>query len=207
MEDEERNPSAELRPNSGIRTPNAEFRSMTRFAPALLAGVVLGVLSSLPLVSAGNCCCGLWFVTTGVLAAWLMQQNQPFPITLGDGALAGLVAGVIGALVWAILFVPLQVVTGVWQRQFAERLLESASDLPPNVREIFEASQGPGHLVIGMVIGFLFMLVVGVAFTTLGGLLGALIFRKDAPPPPAGPLGPPPMVPPPPLVPPAPPAL
>ena len=27
------------------------------------------------------------------------------------------------------------------------------------------------------------MLVVGAAFTTLGGLLGALIFRKDAPPP------------------------
>ena len=42
------------------------------------------------------------------------------------------------------------------------------------------------------------MLVVGAAFATLGGLLGALIFRKDAPPPQAGrsPLMPPPLVPP-----------
>jgi hypothetical protein len=49
------------------------------------------------------------------------------------------------------------------------------------------------------------MLVVGVAFTTLGGLLGALIFKKDIPPPPAGPLEQSPFGPPPPQVPPAPP--
>ena len=92
-------------PNSEIRTPN-EFRAphsafrirewpamSTKLQPALLAGLVLGVLSSLPIVSAGNCCCGLWFVTAGVLAAWLMQQNQPFPIALGDGALVGLLDG------------------------------------------------------------------------------------------------------------------
>jgi hypothetical protein len=180
----------------------------SKLQPALLAGLVLGVLSSLPIVSAGNCCCGLWFVTAGVLAAWLMQQNQPLPITLGDGALAGLLAGVVGTIVWAILYVPLQAVTGVWQRQFAERVLESAGDLPSNFREILESSQGSGRLVFGLVFGFLFMLVVGVAFTTLGGLIGALLFKKEGPPP-AGPLGPPPVLPPPtmppPLVPPVPP--
>src|SRR5688572_16039331 len=176
----------------------------SKLMPALLAGLLLGVLSSLPIVSAGNCCCGLWFVTAGVLAAWLMQQNQSVPITLGDGALVGLLASVAGTVVWAILYVPLQAVTGVWQRQFAERLLHSASELPESVREILENSQGPGHLVVGLVIGFLFMLVVGGAFTTLGGLLGALLFRKDLPPPPC-PTGPPSFVPPPPVVPPVPP--
>ena len=175
----------------------------SKLMPALLAGLLLGVLSSLPIVSAGNCCCGLWFVTAGVLAAWLMQQNQPFPITLGDGAFVGLLASVAGTVVWAILYVPLQAVTGVWQRQFAERLLDSAADLPANFREILENSQGPGHMVVGLVIGFLFMLVVGGAFTTLGGLLGALLFKKDAPPPSEPP--PPPTFVPPPVVPPVPP--
>ena len=130
-----------------------------------------------------------------------MQQNQPFPIALGDGALAGLLASVVGTVVWAILYVPLQAVTGVWQRQFAERLLDSAGDLPPNFRDILENSQGPGHLAIGLVIGFLFMLVAGGAFTTLGGLVGALLFKKDPPPQ----LDPPPFVPPPPVLPPVPP--
>ena len=171
--------------------------------PALLAGLLLGVLSSLPIVSAGNCCCGLWFVTAGVLAAWLMQQNQPFPIALGDGALAGLLASVAGTVVWAILYIPMQAVTGVWQRQFTDRLLDSAGDLPPNFREILENSQGPGHLVVGLMIGFLFMLVVGGAFTTLGGLLGALHVQERWAT--ASQARRPPPFPPPPLVPPAPP--
>jgi hypothetical protein len=177
-----------------------------RFQPALLAGVVLGVLSSLPIVSAGNCCCGLWFVTAGILAAWLMQQNQPLPITLGDGALGGLVAGIVGTAVWAILYIPIQSVTGVWQRQLAERVLDSASDIPPNLREIFEASQGEGRLFFGLAIGFMFMLVIGAAFSTLGGLLGALLFKKDAPPAPSGDFGGPPPIIPPPIVPPVPPS-
>ena len=42
-----------------------------------IGGLVIGVLSALPFISAGNCCCCLWFVTGGVLAAYLMQQNQP----------------------------------------------------------------------------------------------------------------------------------
>jgi len=178
-----------------------------KFQPALLAGLVLGVLSSLPFVSAGNCCCGLWFVTTGVLAAWLMQQSQPHPIELGDGALVGLLTAAVGTVVWAILYVPIQAVTGVWQRQFAERVLDSAGDIPPNLREMLENTQGPGRLFFGLVLGFAFMLIVGAAFTTLGGLIGALIVRK-ATPPPAGPGGTTPLGPPPPLVPPAlPPAL
>jgi hypothetical protein len=169
-----------------------------KYQPALLAGLALGVLSSLPIVSAANCCCGLWFVTAGVLAAWLMQQNQPFPIALGDGALAGLLAGVVGAAVWGVLYLPIHSVTGVWQRRLAERVLDSTADLPPNLRDIIESSQGAGGLVFGLVFGLMFMLVVGGAFSTLGGLLGALIFRKDAPPPPLGPSEPPPYVPPPP---------
>ncbi|HEX2310094.1 MAG TPA: hypothetical protein VHH91_05200 [Vicinamibacterales bacterium] len=181
-----------------------------KYQPAFLAGLVLGVLSSLPIVSAANCCCGLWFVTAGALAAWLMQQNQPFPIALGDGALAGLLAGVVGAAVWGILYLPIHSVTGVWQRRLAERVLDSTAELPPHLRDLIETSQGAGGLVFGLVFGLMFMLVVGGAFATLGGLLGALLFRKDAPPPPFGPPGPtlPPFVPPPPpppVVPPAPP--
>jgi hypothetical protein len=106
--------------------------------------------------------------------------------------------------VWAILYFPLLAITGVWQRQFAERLLESARDLPPNFREILESSQGAGHMFIGLIIGGLFMLVVGVAFSTLGGLLGAMLFRKGDTPP-AGPFVPPPPLPPTPVVPPTPP--
>ena len=67
--------------------------------PALIGGVVMGVLSALPIITAGNVCCCLWVVSGGVVAAYLLQQNQTTPITPGDGALVGLLAGLVGALV------------------------------------------------------------------------------------------------------------
>ena len=58
----------------------------------------MGVLSALPLINAGNVCCCLWVVSGGVVAAYVLQQNQTAPITPGDGALVGLLAGLIGAV-------------------------------------------------------------------------------------------------------------
>jgi len=55
--------------------------------PAFIGGLVMGVLSALPLVSAGNICCCLWVVTGGLVAAYLLQQNQAMPISPADGAL------------------------------------------------------------------------------------------------------------------------
>ncbi len=48
----------------------------SKFQPALLGGLVLGVLSALPIVSIGNVCCCLWVISGGVLAAYLLQRNQ-----------------------------------------------------------------------------------------------------------------------------------
>ena len=36
--------------------------------------------------------------------------------------------------------------------------------------------------VIGLIFGFMFMLVLGAIFSTIGGLLGAVFFRKPLPP-------------------------
>ena len=41
-----------------------------------------------------------------------MQQNHPEPITPGDGALVGLLAGVIGAVVWLVLSIPIGLADG-----------------------------------------------------------------------------------------------
>src|SRR6266496_5768116 len=71
--------------------------------PALIGGVVMGVLSALPIVSVANACCCLWIVSGGLIAAYVLQQNQTGPITPGDGALVGLLAGLCGALVKVVL--------------------------------------------------------------------------------------------------------
>ena len=52
-----------------------------RLQPALLGGVFIGVLSTLPIINIGNLCCCRWVISGGALAAYLLQQNQPEPIT------------------------------------------------------------------------------------------------------------------------------
>jgi hypothetical protein len=154
-----------------------------KLQPALAGGAFIGVLSALPVVQAGNCCCCLWIVSGGLLAAWMMQQNHPYSITVGDGALVGLLAGIVGAVVWGIVSVPMQALTGPLQARWVERLLDRAQDMPDNVRVALESMREQETTILALVLGFFLWLVLGVIFSTLGGALGALFFKKDAPPP------------------------
>jgi uncharacterized protein YqgC (DUF456 family) len=154
----------------------------SKFQPALLGGLVLGVLSALPVVGAGNCCCCLWVISGGVTAAYLLQKGQPAPIEAGDGALVGLLAGVIGVVVWQVLAIPVTLLMGPFQARLMERLLSNA-ELPENVRPLVEMlRQSTGFSVVGFIIGAFFTLVVGIVFSTVGGLLGAALFRTKLPP-------------------------
>jgi hypothetical protein len=156
--------------------------------PAVIGGVVMGVLSSLPLINLGNLCCCLWVVAGGAVAAYLLQQNQTQPITPGDGALVGLFAGIIGAGVGFVISIPLSLMMEPMQRAMIQRTLEMSGNMPPAVRQILE-NYGEPRTAVGIMgrmvlraIGFFFMLCIGSIFSTLGGLLGAAIFKKSAPP-------------------------
>jgi hypothetical protein len=165
--------------------------SPAKLQPALLAGVAIGVLSALPFINLANFCCCAWVLFGGALASYLMQQNHPAPITAGDGAIVGLLAGVIGAVVFTLISVPLTIALGPFQAQIIERVLEGARDMPPEVRDALENMRGGPALGLGLIVSFLAMLVAGCFFGLLGGLIGALVFRKntpDLPPPPVPPV-------------------
>ena len=154
-----------------------------KLQPALLGGVTIGVLSALPVINVANCCCA-WVVFGGALAAYLMQQNHPEPIQIGDGALVGLFSGLIGAFVWLFVTIPLNLAIAPFQRGITQRVLENASNLPPEFRAIFESASSGAAVGAGTVVFFFVMLFVGGLFAMLGGIFGTLFFRK-APAPPA----------------------
>lgn len=151
--------------------------------PALLGGLVIGVLSALPIINLANCCCA-WVLLGGGLAAYLMQQGRSQRVTAGEGALVGLMAGAIGAGVWALLSVPLHALLGPFQAGMIERALQSAADMPPEVRSWLESLREGAVLGVAWVLSVVFTLVVDSFFGMLGGVLGALFFAKDEPPPP-----------------------
>ena len=147
----------------------------------------MGVLSALPLVAAGNCCC-LWVIGGGVVAAYLLQQNQAAPLTPADGALVGLLAGLIGAIVHFVVSIPVDLLVAPMERAILQKMIETFT-LPPEARDVIERygrrdrEMSGAFFIISRLIGLMFWLFLGAVFSTLGGLLGALIFRKTPPPP------------------------
>jgi len=154
-----------------------------RLQPALYGGLLIGVLSALPIVNMGNCCCCLWVICGGVLAVHLRQQNSPFALTSSEGALVGLLAGIFGGMLGVVLSIPIEMAMGPFQRRVLEWVLAQNPDFPSETREMFEragASSGPAAVVFKFVVSTFF----GAIFGMLGGLLGVALFKKNAPPPP-----------------------
>ena len=152
-----------------------------KLQPALLGGVTIGVLSALPVINFANCCCA-WILFGGALSAYLMQQNHSEPIQVGDGAIVGLLAGVIGAFVWLIVYVPIGMMMAPFQSEMANRAMRDAAEMAPELRGIFENLSGAPVIGIGLILSFFVMLCVSTVFGMLGGLFGALMFKKQQPP-------------------------
>ncbi len=147
--------------------------------PALIGGLVMGILTGLPIVSAGNLCCCLWVIAGGVIAAYILQQNESAPITAGDGATVGRLAGIIGAFVYLIISVPISFLVAPMERMIVQRFVERMGDMPPEFREFASRGLGQG---LRLMLGFVFWLFVGAAFSTIGGVIGQAIFQKKMPP-------------------------
>jgi hypothetical protein len=147
----------------------------------------MGVLSALPIVAAGNLCCCLWLVSGGAIAAYLLQQHQMAPLTPADGALVGLMAGLIGAFVRFAVAIPIDLLLAPMEYAMLQRILDMGT-LPPEARDVLERYAGReseltgAFFIISRVVGLMFWLFLGAIFSTIGGLIGALIFRTQTPP-------------------------
>ena len=146
----------------------------------------MGVLSALPIVGAFNACCCLWVVSGGVIAAYLFQQNQSAPMTPADGALVGLLAGLAGAVVRSVVAIPIDIMVAPMEQAMLQRVLEMGT-LPPEARDIIErygrgSAMNGAYFLVGRIVGLVFWLCVGSVFSTIGGVIGAMIFKKQTPP-------------------------
>jgi hypothetical protein len=160
--------------------------------PALLGGLFIGVLSALPIVSICNCCC-LWVIGGGVLSAYLDQQQDPRPTTAARGAMAGLLAGAVGAVVWLMVSTVVNALLAPLQDDILAAVARNARDLPPELREWLDSMAAADPSMAASLFWFGVMLIAGSAFSALGGSIAATYFRKDVPPALGGPVPPPPL--------------
>jgi hypothetical protein len=158
---------------------------MTRpatFVPALFGGLFIAVLSLLPFVRAGNYCCCLWVVVGGLLAAYVTQQNHPWPITLGDGLRAGALAGLTGAVLALAAGMAIDLFYGDWASRYGADLLEAYPDGSAELRAQRRALTHDRGMLVATALFAVLYVAVDVTFAAIGGLVGVLFFKKPAPP-------------------------
>ena len=73
-----------------------------------------------------------------------------------------------------------------FQRQMFERFLEMVGNMPPEFRDMMDrfgrGGQPFAFMIIGRIVALMFWMCVGAVFSTIGGLLGVAIFKKQLPP-------------------------
>jgi hypothetical protein len=142
-----------------------------KLKPALLGGLIVGFLSAIPFI---NYCCCIWGIGGGALAAYLYIKSSPVPVSMGDGAMVGGLAGVVGGIIYLVIGLPIAILFGM--AAMTEQLSRSGVELP---------FSGVLLMIVSGIIGAIFLVVLAV----LGGVIGVAIFEKRkgdglAPPPP-----------------------
>lgn len=159
--------------------------------PAVIAGVVFGLLSAIPFINLVNACCCLWAILGGMMASYLYVKNSPTPASAGDGAVVGAIAGVIGGAIQVILGVPLAIVSGAAMRNVLYGMMEN---MPRDQVEMLRAQMEAGSSVAGAIVNGLIAAVFLFVFAIIGGLIGIPLFEKrkggPTPPPPPSTGGP-----------------
>ena len=92
-----------------------------------------------------------------------------------------LASAAIGGVVYSVLSIPVQILTGPLQQQWMDRWMSNNPEMTPEMRDfIVRMTASSGARVIGMLIS----VVIYSVFGLLGGLIGAAVFKRNLPPPP-----------------------
>ena len=168
----------------------------SKFRIALISGVVIGALSSIPGISLINCCCcaGIWL--GGVLSVYLYKrqfvEGMP-PLESSDALMLGLMSGIIGAFSATIINALILFTIGPVEQELVksmvgkllDRLTEEGSirnDMADMLKDQIDQSIRDSGKLSNMFGSLFVALIVYPIFSILGALLGFAIYRPKNPP-------------------------
>jgi len=139
--------------------------------PAIAGGVLASVItfiisflgSIVPFIGFLNLCCFLWIIAGGFLAAYMLK-NKTGKIEMKDGAIVGVLSGVVYA-VMATLLISILIVLG-------SGISMAYGDMGQTV------GVGAAFGLMVIIISFLINLVLGAIFGAIGGVIGAAVLKK-----------------------------
>src|SRR5918911_1860089 len=155
----------------------------SKLRAAIIGGVCIGLLSSIPYVRLVNVACCLWIIVGGAFAAYLYIKNSPVQVSAGEGVQIGAMAGVFGMVFELIVGVPLTILTGYPELNFLINLMERVDPQKAEAyRQKVEYALGRpfAEQLFASVfsLGTLISLLVTVVFALIGGLIAIPLFEK-----------------------------
>ncbi len=146
--------------------------------------LVLTLLSQIPLVGIACCCLVyLGYVGAGALYGLFAVRNgaaaDAGSFALGGGitgAAAGLVGGIVSALV-ALIFTSAATITSSLQQ-----LEQLGYDVPPEVYDLYSSGGGTGLMALGGVLGVCIGMIIAAALGAIGGAIYAAMARNRGTP-------------------------
>ena len=167
----------------------------SKWRSALFGGIAIGLISGIPVISLVNCCCCAGILGGGVLTYYLYRQEHTegmLPLESSDGLILGIMAGLIGAFVQAVIHgLLISLFAGAQEElmrsimgKIVDRLEKSGgfpSDAVDQMRDQIENSMKESKTMWGVMLNLFMSLIIYPIFAMLGGLLGHGIFKPKKP--------------------------
>ncbi len=167
----------------------------SKWRAALYGGIAIGLISGIPVLSLVNCCCCAGILGGGVFTYYLYTKEHTegmLPLESSDGLILGIMAGLIGAFVQAVIHgLLIFAFAGVQQEvmrnimgKIIDRLERSGSfpnDAIEQMRDQIENSMKESNTMGGVMLNLFMSLILYPIFAMLGGLLGYGIFKPKKP--------------------------
>jgi ABC-type phosphate transport system permease subunit len=149
-----------------------------KLMPALYGGIIMALVSAIPILNFVNCFCCAGIMFGGLMAVFFYKKDltpdKP-PLSSSDalqlGALAGVFGAIIGSLLTAALLSIMGNVTGDMLVNFLEKYRE---EFPPGTFDQMQEKLMHGGLSM---LNLFFSLILDTLFGLLGGLIGYAIFK------------------------------
>ena len=172
--------------------------------PTLVSGALFGALAGLPYLDVMNICtCCSFIIVCGFVASFLYSgqcRAAGIQFKPGTGALVGLIAAAFYAVVQTVVEALSQAVVGpvgaLWLIESMLGFLQGVPDAPAEsldrLEDLLDQMNDEQQVSpFSIVWSFFTSMLIGAAFSTIGGLIGGVVFKVEAAPPaPPAPPGP-----------------
>jgi hypothetical protein len=148
----------------------------SKLMPAIWGGLLIGFLAGIPFFAWINCACCIGVMAGGVLSVYLYKNElaEGSQLTMGDGAVLGLFAGIMGTVVAAIL-------ETIFGNVGIDLLYRFSNFLDIPELNYWLSEIDPKHFAKGIfALKLVTNLVTFVIFGLVGGILGVSIFNKKS---------------------------